>query len=249
MNKKNQPINPMTQKVEYLMRAIYFVETKLGELETSLLEIKNRSSSSNHDLPNAARVTGFLQQAKVNKVELSESQLIEVYNEIPQLLSAYAVKVALTPESFREPTEGNIFLEESETGNYWIIRTGNEIHLLVPKVSLKFDIYKLKTVQHLFSFQGEVKSQNSEFFLMSPAKVSWLSNGKQWKLEDKGELYLLGLGEIFQGSQERDGRLQERQKLLCLLEQVLKENQVLRSQMEGLQSRLEVIEEGVKDAF
>ncbi|MCA2710722.1 MAG: hypothetical protein IM473_14730 [Microcystis sp. M015S2] len=36
-----------------------------------------------------------------------------LYNDVPQILLEYATKLSLTPESYRQKTEGAILLEEA----------------------------------------------------------------------------------------------------------------------------------------
>ncbi|NCT43872.1 MAG: hypothetical protein GPJ35_11110 [Microcystis aeruginosa G11-09] len=49
-----------------------------------------------------------------------------LYNDVPQILLEYATKLSLTPESYRQKTEGAILLEEAARGNYWVVSTEEE---------------------------------------------------------------------------------------------------------------------------
>ena len=119
---------------------------------------------------------------------MSKTKLVEIYNDCPQVLSSSVVTVSVTADSYRQKTQGQIFLERTGRGNYWIIATKDEKYLLFPNSNISINIHKLKTVQFLFECIGKYSSNNGDFTLNQPARVAILPSGKEWKLEKKGRL-------------------------------------------------------------
>ena len=62
---------------------------KISELEQRLILLENSSFTENNtnNLKDAARVTGHLELSKIIKVNSSEFELVDIYNEIPHFLS------------------------------------------------------------------------------------------------------------------------------------------------------------------
>jgi hypothetical protein len=67
-----------------------------------------------------------LELSKVPRLDLSESKLVELYNECPQILELTAIRVNLTADSYRQSDRDKIFLEKVVNGNYWVIATQND---------------------------------------------------------------------------------------------------------------------------
>jgi WD40 repeat protein/lipocalin len=140
----------------------------------------NEIQSQNH-----IKVNDDLELSKVPRLDLSESKLVELYNECPQILELTAIRVNLTADSYRQSDRDKIFLEKVVNGNYWVIATQNDDRWLFPHLKLSLNIHKIKTIKQLFNCSGE---SHQDFILTKAAKVSLMPTGEEWKLEEKGDL-------------------------------------------------------------
>ncbi len=177
---------------------------KIQELNQQINELEKSS--------NKIVVTGGLSSKQPQPLKVSREELICLYNYVPQVLSEYATPVNLTNDSYRQKTDGNIYLELVENGYYWVVLTEdeeNKYYWLLPNGKIKISLHRLKkSVESLFIVQGEKVYKNSEFTLEEPATLSILPSGTTWELIEKGEL--------------RVGRLSPAAKLLTELEKVSK---------------------------
>ncbi|MBD2337771.1 hypothetical protein H6G64_12350 [Calothrix sp. FACHB-156] len=126
---------------------------------------------------------------KISPIKISEAQLIQIYNDVPQILLKNSLIVELTANSYRD-VKGHdpILLENDANGKYWIITTDIDKFFLIPSINIKLNIHKITTVRKLFNFHGDISSVDSHFILIKPAKISSQASGKTWKLEEKGIL-------------------------------------------------------------
>lgn len=126
---------------------------------------------------------------KISPIKISEAQLIQIYNDVPQILLKNSLIVELTANSYRD-VKGNdpILLENDANGKYWIITTDIDKFFLIPSINIKLKIHKITTVRKLFDFHGDISSVDNHFILVKPAKISSQASGKTWKLEEKGIL-------------------------------------------------------------
>lgn len=210
MPDKNTTFDKLQKRIEKLEARLKFVQNTITQLD----RINNQK---------AVLVTGSLETPKKNPINISKYQLIEIYHDIPQLLSEYTFQVSVTSESYRQKTQGLIFLETVNRGNYWIIGTNydsKEQYWLLPAANLTINIHKLKTFQYLFNLVGESPSETTEFMLNEPAQVSRFPSGNIWKLEKQG---IIEFGKNNRSSQ-----------LLFELEKANKKNQELYSQFKLL---------------
>ena len=236
---KQFTIKVILQKIDYLFKAVFHLENQLSLLNQNLLTVNEPQDT----LENAVRVTGSLKTTKSNKISLSISQLVELYNDVPKILSAYIIKVSLTAQSYRKQTQGKIFLEQDGNGNYWIINTENDSYWLVPNINLRINIHKLKTLKLLFECKGKQSTDTSDFVLHKPARVSLISSGKEWKLEEQGELEFGNSSHLSKVQSELEQTKDERDQILFLLDEVNYERKELRLQIQKLQNRLEILEQ------
>ena len=134
-------------------------------------------------------VTGAFNQEKISPLNISESELVQVYNDVPRVLFKNALVVELSAKSYRNPQDGEpILLENDINGKYWMIITGIDQFFLVPSINIKLNIHKLKTVRLLFNFRGDTPSADSHFMLVKPATVSSQASGKLWQVQQRGIL-------------------------------------------------------------
>jgi hypothetical protein len=227
-------------KVDFLMDCVYNLADRVTSLEKLLMDLQTRPSLAEQQLDGAAKVTGSLVQPIASKLDLSEGQLIDIYNDIPHILQAYIMPASLTAESYREETGGKIFIEKNGTGIYWIIRDKLDHNWLVPNLSVKLNIHKVKTVQRLFNFTGDLSSDNREFILNKPAQVSLQQHDQLWKLEKMGELEFSN-----PSSEKKTFKNRDAKHLLSVLEESRQENLELRATMKEMSIRMKVLEEKI----
>lgn len=134
-------------------------------------------------------VTGAFKTETITPLNISQSELIEVYNNVPKVLLKNSIIVELTDKSYPEENQNQpILLEKNEYGKYWIIVSNQNNIFLLPSINIKFHIHKLKTVAKLFDFRGITPSLDSHFLLLKPARVFSLPNSNEWQLLEKGIL-------------------------------------------------------------
>ena len=123
-------------------------------------------------------------------VNFSISEIIEIYNAVSNTLFNKVVKVNI--KSYRQSSSSssqNIFIE-AKNGSYWIVKTEDEKEWLLPSNKLTVNQFNQDSIQSFFEFQSYDNSENREFILLKPARVSLIPNAseKEWKLEEKGTL-------------------------------------------------------------
>jgi hypothetical protein len=124
-------------------------------------------------------------------LNLSEDRFIEIHNDLPQLLSAYAINVTLSEDSYHQATE--IFFHRLSQGNYWVIPTQliQNGGWLIPNPLKNLALDRMKSLEFSFDidiFPTEVNQSN--YFLVTPALVKILPIAKPltWKLIQRGKL-------------------------------------------------------------
>ncbi len=148
----------------------------------------SKQENSPEQLENFREISGALKTKEIGKVNLSVSEITEIYNNIPRVLARKAIKVAPTNNQYLDNSQKQIFLTETQNSNYWIITTEDNISCLLPKNNLIINTFNLDTVKSLFNCEGSEQLENREFTLTEPAKISLMPNGKKWQLEEKGTL-------------------------------------------------------------
>ena len=189
---------------------------KLQQLEQQINELQK----SGHKVV----VTGGLPNKQPQPLKISREELICLYNYLPQVLSEYATVVTLTNDTYREKTNGQIFLEIANKGYYWVILTEDEEHKyywLLPNGKIKISLHRLQnTMEYLYIIEGEKPYKNSEFTVEEPAIISILGDGKTWQLKTKGRIQV--------------GQLSPAAKLLTELEKLTKNDGKVPSSLQQL---------------
>lgn len=248
-------IEALEKTANYLKSLVINLAERLAILEQAL----SKPQDDNH--LDGVLVTGSLELSQINRVNLSEQQLVEIYNDVPQVLIHTAIIVELTPNSFRAKLHESIFLERIKTGKYWIVPTDKDIFWLVPSVALKINIHQVKSLQSLFDCYGDTPSSETNFIIIKPARVSILPSIKQWKLEERGMIKIYNPYNESPLKLELEQMKQERNQFAVLLEQSQKDCQDLKSQlqemfnerktlvsqMEFIEKRLELLEKNCKN--
>jgi WD40 repeat protein len=215
----------MEEKESYLK-----LSQEINELEKRLKSIEELQDKN--ELKGAVRITGSLEITKLNRIDLSESKLVEVYNDCPQLLEIYAIQANLTPESYRQTSEGKIWLNKVIHGNYWIIATENDTYWLFPALKASLNVHKIRTIKRLFECRGE---EGNDFILSQPARVSIMPSGEEWKLEEPGILDF-AKNKAVQSQTEIDRTHGEIKQLSSELARVQQQYQQSQSQLDKLLS-------------
>ena len=121
----------------------------------------------------------------MEQVNFSISEILEIYNTIPRILSNKVTKVNL--ESYHGSSKEKLFIEVTN-GSYWIIKTEDGKEWLLPSNKLTLNQHNKKSIQSFFEFKYYDKSETKDFILVQAATVSLLPNAsrKEWKLEKLG---------------------------------------------------------------
>ena len=170
--------------MDELIKRIENLERKFNILEQSL---ENKTHTSG--VPGARQVTGAFEPKKNVKLNITQTELVNIYRDSSQILANIAIRASLTAESYRQKTSGVIYLEPTGNGNYWIVPTLDGNYWLVPKDNIFINTPVMKTLQTMFDCKEYQERRTKEFILNKPGKLSVTPNGKQWKLEELGELY------------------------------------------------------------
>ncbi|MDJ0716940.1 MAG: SUMF1/EgtB/PvdO family nonheme iron enzyme [Prochloraceae cyanobacterium] len=233
----------MNPEINKLNNKLCDLENRLKLLEQSR-ELEKVSSGKA-----GIEITGALELPKINRINISASKLVEIYNDCPEVLASNAIKVSLTADSYRGKTQGQIFLERSGNGNYWVIATEDENYWLLPSVKISFNPHKLKTIELLFECQEYQSSSTNEFSLKKSAQVSLLPviQKWKWKLEERGILDFQNLSGLSDWQSKLNKIKTENSQLQSQIEQLSQEYQQLKSQVDRVLSQLKQADrEGAK---
>ncbi|MGK7877634.1 MAG: hypothetical protein AB4426_31330 [Xenococcaceae cyanobacterium] len=162
-------------------------------------------------------------------LNLSEAELLKIYNHVPKALSRKVIKVSvIAAESLRN--KQHILLEEAKNGSYWIITPEERTDWLFPKGNLSINP-QYETVKSLFDCHGYQPENAREFTLKKPARVSLVPNGKKWQLEEKGILKFGKASPLAQLETELEQAHKERVQLQEQLAQFKQGYQQLQSRL------------------
>ena len=124
-------------------------------------------------------------------LNLSEEKFVEIYNDVPNVLMAYALDATLSEESYRQ-SDVKITFNRFPQGNYWIIhydRTDNRAWLVPnPLRPIAFD--RLKSIEFSFERTFNTTGNKDIIILVTPAIVQLLPTTEplSWKLVKRGKL-------------------------------------------------------------
>lgn len=127
-------------------------------------------------------------------IDVPADKFVDLYNDLPNILTGYAIGATLSDESYREPDVSQITFQRLDRGTYWIFptdRIGRQgAAWLVPNPLKDIKIARNKSLN--FSFDIDSSSQNNSniLILTKPALVQILPNSDRltWKLTERGEL-------------------------------------------------------------
>lgn len=128
--------------------------------------------------------------AELPRLSLPADKFCAVYNDIPNLLSAYAINVTLSAASYRQTIKPIIF-ERLYNGNYWIIPIGADPQRawLVPNPTRKIDLTRLESLSFAFDWPERGSNAQSTIRLSAPAIVGLQpTTPLTWKLLERGTI-------------------------------------------------------------
>ncbi|MGI0480961.1 hypothetical protein ACN4EE_09225 [Geminocystis sp. CENA526] len=135
-------------------------------------------------------VTGSKSQPQPKPINISEEELINVYNYTPQILAEYATPVSETADSYRRKSPDNIYVEYANNGYYWVIlreENNERFYYLVPNGNRQINLHRFQNnLKSLFIIQGKIQSNNSNLTIEKLANLEILPSGYSWQLLDKG---------------------------------------------------------------
>ena len=196
----------------------------------------SKQENSPEQLEDFREISGALKIKEIGKVNLSVSEITEIYNYVPRVLARKAIKVAPTNNQYLDNSQKQIFLTETGNSNYWLITTEDNISYLLPKNNLIINTFNLDTVKSLFNCEGSEQLENREFTLTKPAKISLMPNGKEWQLVEKGTINFDPNFPLIKLRSQLEQANQKCQQLTSQLIKKEKERQQLTSQVAQLAS-------------
>jgi len=127
-------------------------------------------------------------------IYISETKLIIIYNNFPEILEEYAVPVSIQGDSYRQLSSSKITFKKSLTGYYWVIlveEDHSKNYYLIPNPKRSFKFNKIETIKNLFFLTGnDGLISNNNFILEKPSILSILPSGLEWNLVKKGTLHI-----------------------------------------------------------
>ncbi len=175
------------------MTEVPTVARQIQQLEVYLNNLV--SSLTRGELPvNLQPVTQIFDQviASIPPIlDLQQDKFIELYNDLPHLLAAYAIDVTLTEDSYNRQTNEIIF-HRLVRGNYWIIpiQAAPEQGWLVPNPLKGLSLDRMQSLDISFDRNLIPNHSNNNCVLVIPALVQILPivEPLTWKLLERGKL-------------------------------------------------------------
>jgi DNA repair exonuclease SbcCD ATPase subunit len=162
------------------------LEQRLSQLETGSLP--QLAPSSESEQTNNIDNIDHLEIEQEATILTPYDELINLYNQAPELLSQDAITVTETEDSIYSPNGGGydaIFFKTSDQGDYWIVRLDDSDYLL-PKANITIDDRNYKRFKALFECYGYQVGQSNSIKVLQPVRVSF--NGRLWEFAQLGVL-------------------------------------------------------------
>lgn len=169
---------PLAQKLQSIEAYLHTLVAALqrGEFPVNLQNISQVFDQAIGELP---------------RLSLPPDKFCDFYNDIPTILSAYAIMVTLNAASYRQ-TSSQVIFERLYNGNYWIIpiaATPSQAWL-VPNPTRRIDLTRLDSLPLAFDWPDrDNPSDQHTFTLTAPAIVQIRPTAPlTWKLTKRGEI-------------------------------------------------------------
>jgi tetratricopeptide (TPR) repeat protein len=127
-------------------------------------------------------------------IDVPADKFVDLYNDLPNILTGYAIGATLSDESYREPDVSQITFQRLDRGTYWIFptdRIGRQgAAWLVPNPLKDIKIDRNKSLNFSFDIDSSSQKNSNILILTKPALVQILPNSDRltWKLTERGEL-------------------------------------------------------------
>jgi TPR repeat len=127
-------------------------------------------------------------------INVPADKFVDLYNDLPNILTGYAIGATLSDESYREQSVAQITFHRLDRGTYWIFptdRIGRQgAAWLVPNPLKDIKISKNKSLNFSFSINSPHQNNSDIIILDKPALVQILPNSDRltWKLTERGEI-------------------------------------------------------------
>jgi hypothetical protein len=126
------------------------------------------------------------------QLQLPPQKFCDLYNDIPNILDAYAVEVTLNSDSYGQNNAQQIIFDRFNNGNYWIIAiAAKPLHYwLVLNPTLRIDLTRLNSLPFVFDWSDQKNTTKQDTFkLIEPAVVIALPTAPlSWKLLTRGSI-------------------------------------------------------------
>jgi hypothetical protein len=124
-------------------------------------------------------------------LDLPQGKFVEIYNDVPSILMAYAIDATLSDESYRQ-SNSMVTFNRFPQGNYWIIhkdRTDGTAWL-VPNPLRRIAFDRLKSIEFSFDRNFTTTGDQDLVVLHTPAIVQLLptTESLSWKLIQRGKI-------------------------------------------------------------
>lgn len=169
------------------------ISRQLQQLETYVTSVV--AALARKELPvNISRVVQIFDVAfrqVPSCLDLPKEKFVEIYNDVPNVLTAYAIEATLNDESYRQ-SNYKITFDRFPQGNYWIIHNARTAGTawLVPNPLRRISFDRLKSIEFSFDRNFTTIGDQDLVVLVSPAVVQLLPTTESltWKLTQRGKL-------------------------------------------------------------
>jgi hypothetical protein len=124
---------------------------------------------------------------EIPPLQLPPEKFIELYNDLPIILSAYAITVNLTAESYNSKDYRQAIFHRQPQGNYWMVMTKIDRGWLVPNPNKNTS--SLGSLNFAFDLPSSAQSPGNLAKLLLPAVAQLLpTEPTTWKITQRGQL-------------------------------------------------------------
>jgi hypothetical protein len=126
--------------------------------------------------------------AEVERLSIPIEKFIAIYNDVPNLFSAYAIDATITATSY-DHADSPVTFERMNRGNYWLLplSAARDNAWLVPNPLKKISFDRTSSINLCFDLPKE--GDGTSFNLLQPALVKMLPTVPlTWKLMDVGKM-------------------------------------------------------------
>ena len=126
--------------------------------------------------------------AEVERLSIPVEKFVAIYNDVPNLFSAYAIEATITANSY-DHADSPVTFERLNRGNYWLlpVAASKDNAWLVPNPLKKISFDRTSSINLCFDLPKE--GEKASFNLLQPALVKMLPTVPlTWKLMEVGKM-------------------------------------------------------------